>query len=321
MRFAAIPVLFSALLCAQPPAVPKVAPGTPAPPAQITAPPPAAAPASVPPETVVLTVDGRKVTAGEVDKIIENLPAQAQQAARMQPQFLSQYFMFQRLKEDAEKEGLDKQSPYKEQIEFNRLQVLGNAELTTYSNSIKITPEEQEKYYKANPEKYQEAKVRVIYITFNPAPDKTGAEGKKLLTEAEAKAKVDDLRKQILNGADFGKMARENSEDKVSAGKDGDFGIIKHNSPYPQPVKDAVFALKPGGISEPVKQPNGFYLIKLDEFTTQPFQEVSMDIFQQMRQERFNEHIRSLQTQYTVKVENQGYFTPKAAGPQLQPVR
>ena len=310
MKFAVFAISFA--LCAQTP--PKVPPGTPA--------TPAPAPAAVAPDAVVVEIDGKKYTATEVDKLIASLPVQFQQAARMQPQTLGTYLMMKRLMAEAEQLGLDKQTPYKEQLEYNRIQALAQASLTNFSNHIGVNPDEQEQYYKNNPEKFRQAKVRVIYISFNPAAGKPPADDKKFLTEAEAKTKIEDLRKQILAGADFGKLARENSEDKTSAAKDGEFGIIKRSSSYPEPVKTAVFALKQGEVSQPVKQPNGFYLIRVDEWIKQPYDEVEKEIYQDLKQERFNEHMKKMQSQFQVKVENSSYFSaPPAGPPQLQQVR
>ena len=319
MKSLVLPVLFSALVYSQTPPVQTIVPGTPAPPVQAPQ-APAAAAAPIAPDTVVLESNGKKYTAAEIDKLIATLPPQVQQNARMQPTVLGQFFVYQQLAADAETDGLDKLEPWKSALDFQRLQILANAQLTTHSNTIQVTPEEQEAYYKKNADKYRQAKVRVIYISFNPSPDKTGAEASKLPTEAVAKTKVEDLRKQILAGGDFAKLAREYSDDKTSASKDGDFGIIKRGSNYPDAVKNAVFALQAGQVSEPVRQPNGFYLIRVDEFNTEPFNDVSMQIFQEVKQQRFNEWVSSIQAQYKVKVENQAYFTPRTPL-QLQPVR
>jgi len=324
MKSVLIATLFAASVSAQAPQAPApaqpavpVTPGTPAVKAP-AAPPSTSAP--VLPDTVVLSVDGKKMTAAQVDALIASLPPQLQQAARAQPQVLGQIFLYQRLAADAEKEGLDKISPYKEAIELNRMQVLAQAELTSHQNNLSLTSDDQQKYYKDHQDKYRQAKVRVIYISFNPTPDKPAPGGKKLLTEAEAKAKIEDLRKQIVNGADFGKVARENSEDASSAAKDGDFGVIKHSSPYPEPVKNAVFALKTGEMSDPVRMPNGFYLIRLDDLSTESYDEVSNQISQDIRQDSFTEWLKPLQSQYSVKIENQSYFSPRVS-PQLQQVR
>jgi parvulin-like peptidyl-prolyl isomerase len=233
---------------------------------------------------------------------------------------LTTILVYQKLAEDAEKAGRDKVEPYKSQLEFTRVQLLAQAELTIHGNSLPVTDEEQQKYYKDHPEKFQEAKVSVIYMAFNPNPGKPVPGGKELPTEQNAQTKLVELRNQITTGADFGKLARENSDDATSAAKDGDFGIIKQNSPYPEAIKKAVFALKPGELSQPIKQPNGFYLIRLDSLQTQSFDEVSPEILKELRQERFNEWTKGLQEQYRVKVENPAYFTPRAPA-QLQQVR
>lgn len=320
MKSAALAILFSGLVGAQTTPSVQATPGTPA----ISAPqsaPAAEAPAEIKPDTVVMEANGKRYTKAEVDQLFALLPAQYQAQAHAQPQFLTQVLMLQKLTEDAIKDELDKRPPYKEQLELNRLQILGNAELTIHGNSFPVTSADEEKYYKDHPDKFQEAKVRVIYVAFNPAPGKTGAEGKKLPLEAEAKAKIDDLRKQIEAGADFGKLARENSDDPASAGKDGDFGTIKHNSPYPEPIKAAVFALKQGELSQPIRQPNGFYLIRLEELHTLPYDEVNGQIATDMRQEKFQEWTKSLQQQFSIKVLEPAYFAPKAPPPQLQQVR
>jgi parvulin-like peptidyl-prolyl isomerase len=267
-----------------------------------------------------LESNGKKYTAAELDKLIESLPPQFRAAVKTQPQALTTVFLTKRIVDEAEKAGLDKKSPYKEQLEYNRMQLLTTAYVNEYSNHVNVTSEDQEQYYKTNPDKFKQAKVRVIYLTFNPTPDKPSSDGKKLLTEAEAKAKIEDLRKQIAAGADFGKLARENSDDKTSAVKDGDFGIMKQSSTYPEPIKTAVFGLKAGEVSQPVRQPNGFYLIRVDESITQPLQEVATEIYQTVKQDRVNAYIKNLQSQYQVKVENPAYFSPQTP-PQLQQVR
>ncbi len=318
MKCAALAILFSGLACAQTTPAVQATPGAPS----VGAPQAAATPAAeIKPDTVVMEANGKKYTKAEVDQLFAMLPAQYQAQAHAQPQFFTQILILQKLTEDAVKDGLDQRAPYKEQLELNRLQVLGNAELTIHGNSFPVTEEDQQKYYKDHPDKFQEAKVRVIYIAFNPSPGKTGAEGKALPLEAEAKTKIEDLRKQIEGGADFGKLARENSDDKTSAGKDGDFGTIKHNSPYPEPIKTAVFALKPGEMSQPIRQPNGFYLIRLEELHTLPYDEVNSQLAQEIRQEKFQEWANSLRTQFAIKVVEPSYFAPKPPPPQLQQVR
>jgi len=325
MKSSLVFVLFCASLLAQtapqnPPAQ-TVTPGTPAPP--VVSAPPQAVPPSAPisPDTVVAEVAGKKYTAAEVDQIFALLPPQYQQSVHLQPaRALQQIFLFQHLAEEAEKANLDKQAPWKTDLSFQRMTILYQAEINEVKNHTPAPEADQEKLYKDNPDRFKQAKVRVIHLSFSSTPDKPGPDGKKMLSEAEAKAKLEDLRKQILAGADFGKLARENSDDKTSAAKDGEFGSISRNSPYPEPVKAAVLGLKEGDISEPVKQANGFYLIKADSIVIQPFAEVRPQIIEELKQTRFMEWMKELQERFTVKVENPAYFAPRRP-PQLQTVR
>jgi parvulin-like peptidyl-prolyl isomerase len=323
MKFLAIPLMASTWLYGQAQEPVRVTPGTPAvkAPAQAEPPAPTASPAApIAPDTVVVEVSGKKFTAAEVDQLIGALPMQLQQIVRTQPQQLGQVFLMRNLAADAEKSGIDKQSPYKEDLEYNRLRVLSTAELSTFNNNIKVTEEDKQKYYKENPSKFKEVKVKVIYIAFNPAPGKGVAGAKQLPTEAEAQAKVMDLRRVILGGGmDFGKVARENSDDQTSAAKDGDFGVVKQDGPYPDEIKKAVFELKQGELSAPIKQPNGFYLIRAEEITAQAYDDALIQIITELKKERFQVWFKGLQSQYTVKVENPAYFAPRVPA-QLQQV-
>jgi|SRR5579871_2006058 len=305
MKYCAILSLFSICLCAQTPSDP---PGV-FPPGSSQALP---ANPPVPPDTVVAEVDGKKLTAADLDKIVAGLPPPVQQTIRTNPgQALPQLFLFQHLAEMAQTEKLDQQSPYKESLEYQRAVVLAQAEMNTYRYKFPVTNEELKKVYDAHPERFRQAKVRAIFISFGA----NAAEGSKTRSEPEAKSKVDDLRRQILAGADFGKLARENSEDQASAAKAGDFGFIRAQSPYPETFKNAVFSLKAGEVSEPVRQPSGFYLIRVDETGFQPMDELVYELSEEVRTNKFNEWIKGLQSRYQVKIENSNYFASK---PQAQ---
>jgi peptidyl-prolyl cis-trans isomerase C len=327
MKILGIPFLFSVLLCGhvlygqvQPPV--NVTPGAPAIQAPVQIPPPSAAgtsPAQLPPDTVVAEVNGKKYTAADLDKLIATLPTQFQQAARAQPQALSQFFLLQRLTADAEKAGLDQRSPFKEQLDFDRIRVLSTAELTDIGNNMQITEDEEQKYYKDNPDKFKQVKVRVIQIAFQTASGKN-ADGKKGITEAEAKAKIEDLAKQIQAGADFGKLAHDVSDDKPSAAANGDFGVIKPDSTYPPAFITAVFALKQGEVSAPIQQPNGFYLIRAEEISQQSFQDSRVQLSQIVRQAKYQEWLKGIQAQYSVKIENPAYFSQRGAPAPVQQV-
>lgn len=81
---------------------------------------------------------------------------------------------------------------------------------------------------------------------------------------ANAEAKIKELREKLEEGAEFAKLARQHSDDKASArygGKLKSFGI---NKMFPE-FEEAAFKLsKPGDVTEPVKTPVGYHLIRLE---------------------------------------------------------
>ena len=80
----------------------------------------------------------------------------------------------------------------------------------------------------------------------------------------EAKRKTDDLRKQLLAGADFAKLARENSSDPGSAFNGGDLGSFRQGRTVPE-FDQAAFTLPLGQVSEPIKTKFGYHLLKVEK--------------------------------------------------------
>ncbi len=105
--------------------------------------------------------------------------------------------------------------------------VLFQAEVQHQSNPARIDGDEIDQYYAQHKDKYKQVKTDAIYISFsNSAASQTGSDGKKILSEAEAKAKIAGLLEQIRKGADFKKLAKENSDDETSRAKDGYFATL-----------------------------------------------------------------------------------------------
>lgn len=270
------------------------------------------APAAKPvaPDTVVAVVDGRKVTAADLEVVFRAVsPATRQQALRSSTQFLQQYGLLRRLAEMAEKNRLHERSPLKEQLEYNRMLAMAQAQLSEAQSRITVSSEEARKYYEAHKDDYRQARVKVLYIPFSsqPAPERNG-QGATSLTESEAKAKAEELLKQIRGGADFVELVKRHSGDPVSREKGGDFGVIRKSDNLPEEVKAAVFGLKPGEVSAPVRQPNGYYLFRLEELREQPFEEVEQQIVEQLRQQKFSEWVQATQKSIEIKVENEAFF-------------
>ncbi len=282
-----------------------------------TAPPPLSIP-DLPGDTVIAIFDdGVKFTMGDFRNLFAALPSNQQAMVQNRKEFLEQYAFMRKLAQLAVADKLDQQSPNKEAIDFNRMFLLSQIKLQAENMKTVVNEDDVKKYYEANKSQYQQVRVKAIYIAFSKALASQASNGKKVLTEDEARAKAQKLVADARAGADFAKLVRENSDDADSRAKDGDFPTLHPSDTIPEPIKLAVFTLKQGEVSEPVAQPNGFYVFRAEEVTSRSLAEVHGEIYTAIQQEYSRKWMQA--THDSVKVqfpsaEFLGEAKPPAAG-------
>jgi peptidyl-prolyl cis-trans isomerase SurA len=84
-----------------------------------------------------------------------------------------------------------------------------------------------------------------------------------LVSDNEGKRRIEQLRARIVQGEDFGELARLNSDD-ASASRGGDLGWLYPGDTVPE-FESVLARLKPEEISEPVRTPFGWHLIQVLE--------------------------------------------------------
>lgn len=85
-----------------------------------------------------------------------------------------------------------------------------------------------------------------------------------IVSESEALQRLTELKQRIeLGGEDFAELARQHSDD-ASAAKGGDLGWLSPGETVPE-FQRAMDALQPGEVSDPIRSPFGFHLIKVLE--------------------------------------------------------
>jgi peptidyl-prolyl cis-trans isomerase D len=117
-------------------------------------------------------------------------------------------------------------------------------------------------------------------------------QGKPASEEAAIKAKGESLLKQIKGGADFAKLAKENSDDTGSAVNGGELGDwITHGQMVPEFDK-AIFSLKPGETSDLVKTVYGYHIVQTlarQDAGVRSFAEVKGELAAQWKKQRVND--------------------------------
>ena len=115
-------------------------------------------------------------------------------------------------------------------------------------------------------------------------------------SESEARARIDRVKDRIDTGAAFEDMARINSEDASSA-RGGDLGWVNPGDTVPE-FEQAMNKLALGEVSQPVRTPFGWHLLKVEERRRQ---DISKDrqrdqarqaLRQRKADEMFNEFVR-----------------------------
>jgi peptidyl-prolyl cis-trans isomerase SurA len=127
-----------------------------------------------------------------------------------------------------------------------------------------------------------------------------------IVSESDAKAKIDRLKERIDSGAKFEELARLNSEDTTSA-KGGDLGWVSPGDTVPE-FDDAMKRLELNQLSEPVRTPFGWHLIQVLERRRQDISgtrertEAQSAIRQRKAEEAFQDWVRQVRDRAYVEV-------------------
>jgi len=126
------------------------------------------------------------------------------------------------------------------------------------SANEKPTEKEITDFYESNKDKFkmpESVHVRHILVAKAPGDDDKVKEGKK--------AKAEDLRKQIIAGADFAEIAKKNS-DCPSKENGGDLGVFSRGEMV-KPFEDAAFSQELKAIGPVIETEFGFHIIQVLE--------------------------------------------------------
>jgi len=271
--------------------------------------------ANLPDTTVIATVDDQPLTLGQFKAFTSFLDPASQAKLMVDPtELVRELAMMRKLASIALENKLDQQSPVREQLEYNRLVMLSQAAAGYLLGSATVEQNEILNYYNANRELFKQVKVKAIYIPFSATPGTTSG-GKKALSEADAKAKAEKLVAAIKGGADFVKLVRENSEDETSKARDGDFATVTPADNIPDAMRAAVFQLKEGETSNPVRQANGFYILRAEQVTYEPLSQVRDQIFSKLKQEKGRQSLDAIHRDVNVQFPNSAFPGKPAAPP------
>jgi peptidyl-prolyl cis-trans isomerase D len=173
-----------------------------------------------------------------------------------------------------------------------------------------VTDAEIQAYYNQHKDQFEvkdQVKVRHILIAV-PA----GADAK---ADAAAKAKAEDLLKQIKAGGNFADLAAKNSDDPGSKAQGGELGWLDRGKTVPEFDKMA-FALNPGQTSDLVKTQFGYHILQVEDKKTahtRPLDEVKAEIVPVIEQNKLGSAEQSYAAQLASEAQKNGLDKTAAA--------
>jgi len=161
----------------------------------------------------------------------------------------------------------------------------------------KVTDDAVLNYYNTHANKYEQKKAHAAHILIRTHNKMGEIERRAKLTLAQ------EAYSKLRIGKPFEDIAKQYSEDSISAKKGGDLGWIKQGSIDPL-FSTKLFALSKGSITEPFETSFGFHIVKLLEapkIIKQPFKSVASDIKYQLRNMAKNAELKRLKALSTIE--------------------
>ncbi len=215
--------------------------------------------------SVIAQADQHPVTTLDLDARMRGAPRGAAIGALnnhlMMKKMAESLFAQKAIADEARKMGLDKdpvlQAKARQLVDGllfkERMRLLSEEPVPDMSEAAR-------EKYDANPDAWAEPeRIAVAHILI-----RTTFRGKRFRSDEEALKLANELRDKLKKGANFAELAQRYSNDTSTAPRGGVLGIYKHGQLGGGAFEKAAFALtEKNDISEPVKSPFGYHIIKL----------------------------------------------------------
>jgi parvulin-like peptidyl-prolyl isomerase len=189
----------------------------------------------IPPDRVVIQVGDIKLTAAQIDQILQAYPENQRVFANGpgRNQFIDQVVRVLLLSEEGKRRKITETDAFKNQVMYSIAGILASHTDEDIKRSTRGDEALLKAYYESHKSEYEQIRVRHILIRMQGSPITLSA-GQKDLTDAEALAKALEIRQMIVEGKDFADLARAESNDSGSSSKGGELASSNRGKPYPR---------------------------------------------------------------------------------------
>ena len=136
-----------------------------------------------------------------------------------------------------------------------------------------FSPDRAREFYEEDPSAYTSVCVSHIFAS----SQQRGPE--------EARARIEDLARQLEQGADFRTLATEQSDDAAAAAEGGSLGCGGRGRFLPE-FEAAAFEIPVGEVGPPVESTVGYHLILVEDRRSLPFEDARPQVEQALQQQQ-----------------------------------
>lgn len=271
-------------------------------------------------DPVIISAGDVIVHKSEFEAAIKTLPPEYQSFAMGagKKQFAEDFLRMKLLAGEGMRNNLQNDPEVINQLNLMKENLVATAELKKIESAVVVSEADLKKAYEANQKDYEQVKARHILIAFKGSA--AAQPGKKALTDAEAKAKAEEIRAKLVAGADFAELAKKESDDTGSGARGGDLGSFGHGQMVEE-FEKAAFAAKAGEITPVVKTQYGYHVIQVQSHENTPLSQVRDTLEKNLRQKAVKESLDAMKEK-SKPTFDQAYFAvpepavaPKAQAP------
>ena len=171
-----------------------------------------------------------------------------------------------------------------------------------FGENISATEEEARNFYLQNQDNFkrEEEEVRASHIFL------------------KSKTQADSVYQELKKGADFAKLAQQESEDSLTNRQGGDLGFFSRSEIAPF-IAEVAFKLKNGEVSAPIKSDYGYHILKVrdkqEKGTLRDFNLVKDQILNYLTNQKRDRKVRELVEQLKAKAKIESFDWAKEETP------
>ena len=259
------------------------------------------------------------VTKQQFDNLVKAFNTNNQNVTPAQRRNLGQsYVELLIFSEAAKAAGMENTPAFAEVMRVLRMKTLADLYRNQLAEQYRNPSQQEiEEYYKANPDKFEGAKLSRIFIPAND-PDPQATAAKKAEYQKKVQQVTDDIQARAAKGEDMSKLQKDayTALGIAATPPTTDLGLARHGA-FPPKIDQEIFSHKSGEVFRS-DEGTGHMIYRVESRQTSPLESVKSEIIQQLFRQKMEAKTKELNSSVHTEYDEK-YFGPPATPMQLKP--